>query len=184
MNERPGLLYPSEDVEDADKHISSVINAYVLYFNHVSTDGWTRSIRTAITGLLPLGGILGKVLPLHAAYSSTRNAFKEEVKKTLKITNEDDVTDEKMTAGLISELERYEVALSGGEYLYGFSYPTAADVTLYAMVSRFTDGMGDGGLPASLPMLWDIAGTKLACLQEWQSRMTSRYPLRWNRYKV
>lgn len=184
-HERPGPLYPSEDVEDADKHISSVIDAYVVYFNHVSRDGWSRSIKNSITNVLPLGGVIGAVLPLHAMYSGPRDKFREQAKKTLKLTD-NDLTDEKMTAGLITELERYEVALSGGEsgYLYGFLYPTAADIALHAMVSRITDGMGDGGLTASMPMLWDIAGPKLARLKAWQARMTAEYPMLWNRYKA
>jgi glutathione S-transferase len=182
-HERAGPLYPSAAVQDADEHISSVINAYVLYFNHVSSDGWSRSIRAAIVDRLPLGGLLGRVLPLHALYGSARASFRERVKATLAVGDDGDLTDEKMTAGLIGELERYEAALGGeADYLYGSAHPTAADCALHAMVSRFTDGMGDGGLPAALPRMWEVAGPRLSRLRAWQRRMTERHPMLWHRY--
>lgn len=179
----PGKLYPSEEVADADRHVSSVIDAYVVYFNHVSQAGWTRSIRAAIVGMLPLGGVLGAVLPLHALYASPRNRFRAQAMEALGVGAEA-MNDGDMTAGLIRELEAYDAALASGEYLFGFGYPTAADCTLHAMLSRLTDGMGDAGLPAALPGLWDEAGPKLQRLQAWQARMTSAYPMRWSRYKV
>lgn len=179
----PGKLYPSEDVDKADEHISSVIDSYVVYFNHVSEAGWTRSIRAAITDKVPLGGLVGAVLPLHALYSSPRNKFRKQAMEGLGV-GEEAMNDKDMTAGLIRELERYDAALSRGDYLYGFSYPTAADCALHAMLSRFVDGMGDSGLPGSLPSLWDEAGPKLDRLKAWQARMRSKYPMRWSRYKV
>lgn len=180
---RPGALYPSEDVEAADRHISSVVDAYVCYFNHVSEAGWERSIRSVIVHKLPLGWLVGTVLPLYTLYGKPRDNFRKQAMETLGV-GEDAMNDEQMTAGLIRELEQYNAALASGEFLYGFQYPTAADCALHAMVSRFTDGMGDSGLPGSLPSLWAEAGPKLERLKMWQARMTSKYPMQWNRYKI
>lgn len=181
----PGKLYPSSQIKRADSHISTVINAYVLYFNHVSPAGFERSIRAAILSFLPLGGLLGHVLPLRHLYSSTRTAMLERVVEDLGLGQGEELSDDKMLSALIVELERYEAALDGkARYLFGFGYPTAADCALHAMVSRFTDGMGEGALPAAAPQLWTVAGPRLQRLREWQDHMTEHYPYLWDRYKV
>lgn len=184
-HDAPGKLYPSDEIAQADAHISSTINAFVLYFNHVSPSGWERSIRAAIVSLLPLGGLLGLVLPLRHLYGSTRSSMREKVVESLGLSESEDLTDDKMLGDLIRELERYDAALDDqADYLYGFLYPTAADCALHAMISRFTDGMGTGALPAAVPQLWEVAAPRLTRLREWQRRMTERHPYLWDRYKV
>jgi hypothetical protein len=178
-------LYPSDDqrIVDADKHISSVIDAHVMYFNHVSTLGWSLSIRSKITSLLPLGP-LWNLVPLHLLYSSMREQVRQSVAAELRL-DATTMTDARMTESLICALETYESALDGssgsGQYLFGYSKATAADCALHAMVSRFVDSMGDANLPAALPDLFDKSGSRLEKLERWQLMMSKTYPMKWTR---
>lgn len=179
-----GRMFPGPDVEEVEKRASSIVDAYVCYFNHVSRRGWERSIRTVVADNVPLGGLVVRVLPLHFLYRSVREGFERRVLERL--GEDTELTDEAMTAGLVAELERYDAVVGqgvggSGAFLHGYDYATAADVTLHAMVSRFTDGMGKGQLPASLPRLWDVAEGKLDRLKTWQAMMTERYPMVWDR---
>jgi glutathione S-transferase len=181
-------LYPKGDtrIVDADEHISSVINAHVMYFNHVSRAGWERSIRQVARNTIPLGP-LWRLVPLHALYGSMRDKTRSEVATTLSL-DEWVLTDERMTESLIVALERYEIALkhSSGKniFLYSYSKPTAADCALFAMVSRFVDSMGDAKLPGSLPDLFYTAGNRLEKLSRWFERMQHSYPMHWYAKKV
>lgn len=178
-------LYTDRRVRDADKDISSRINAYVLYFNHVSEAGWTRSIRAKVVSSIPVGP-LANLIPLHLLYTPIRNSFSAQVKDTLGFASNDDLTDEKMTEGLIQALQTYNDSLysDGSSFLFGHSHATAADCALYGMVSRFVTSMGDANLPPCLPDLFSIGGQRLARLAVWQQRMQTLYPMRWNRYVV
>jgi hypothetical protein len=179
----PNKLYPSELVGDADVDISGKINAFVLYFNHVSEAGWARSIRSVIVRTLPLGP-LNNLIPLRLFYRPVYNSMREQVVKALPDATLDDNA---MTASLVSALEPYNESLSGDPatpFLFGYSYPTAADCTLHAMVSRFVGTMGDANLPPALPDLFMLAGGRLDKLEKWQNLMTTHYPLQWKRYEV
>lgn len=177
-----GSMFPSPEVREVEERVSSVVDAYVLYFNHVSRAGFERSMRAKIADYLPLGDVAVRVLPVYLLYKSIRDGFAKRIVETLGEGTK--LEDDEMTAGLISELVRYEAVVGNGvggtgDYLYGYSQPTAADCTLHAMVSRFTDGMGKGMLAASLPDLWTIADGKLHRLEMWQANMTQKYPMNW-----
>eukprot|EP00171_Calliarthron_tuberculosum_P016956 IDg16956t1 len=63
-------LYEPEGVADADAHICSTINALVLYFNHVSDDGWARSMRAKFSTSLP--PVVRNIVPYAALMSGMR----------------------------------------------------------------------------------------------------------------
>jgi glutathione S-transferase len=178
-----GKLYPTSQIRDADTDISDKINAFVLYFNHVSEAGWARSIRSAIVRNLPLGP-LNNLIPLRLLYRPVLNSMREKVSKSLPNV---ELSDAAMTEALISALAPYNESLTGDSatpFLFGYKYPTAADCALHAMVSRFVGTMGDANLPPALPDLFTTAGTRLEKLEKWQIAMAERYPLQWRRYKV
>jgi glutathione S-transferase len=178
-----GKLYPTNQIRDADVDISGKINAFVLYFNHVSEAGWARSIRSVIVRNLPLGP-LNALIPLRLLYRPVVNSMREKVSASLPNI---ELNDDAMTEALIAALATYNESLTGestAPFLFGYTYPTAADCALHAMISRFVGTMGDANLPPALPDLFKTAGARLDKLEKWQRSMTERYPLQWRRYKV
>ena len=166
-------------ISEAEKHASTTINAFVLYFNHVSDDGWRRSIRQKAFSSVPFP--IRYLIPYGALLGSVRARFREQVMREVGV-EEDGLNDDAMRGKLVAELERYEEALkkSTSKYLYGTSSPSAADVSLYGMVARFVGNMGTAELPPCLPDLFE-KGEGLKNLESWYKVMEKDLPFVWKR---
>lgn len=175
-------LFPSEQVAEAEQHISETINALVLYFNHVSDDGWHRTIRAKLASFFP--PILRNFIPYALLMKSARENFRVKVSASLSVSpdGDRDLNDGQMTKRLVYELARYEDVLEkkpadASLYLYNTSLPSAADCSLYAMMMRFVSDKSV--LPPALPDLWKEDGLKN--LQSWYDKMEKEHPIVWKR---
>ncbi len=168
-------FYPTPEVTEADTHIGSTINALLLYFNHVSDDGWRRSIRAKLASALP--PLIRSIVPYALLLGGVRAKVREEVMDTLSV-GEKDINDRAMLKRLLYELERYEAAAAESDsYLFGTPKPTAADCALYAMMLRFVGDPQVAALNPCLPDLWEEEG--VSALKKWYERMAKELPLVW-----
>lgn len=174
-------LFKTEDIGEAEKHICGKINALVLYFNHVSDEGWSRSIREKMRQSVP--ALLRPVIPYAILMRSVRSSMRERVADELAVS-EKDMNDVTMRKRLEYELMRYEEMLvQQPRFLYNTDLPSAADCSLYAMLCRFVGTMGDAQLPPCLPDLWEKADG-LANLKVWYQRIEKDYPFVWTRNDI
>lgn len=172
--------FPDDKVRRLDKHVSTVINAYVLYFNWIDEDGFRRSIGTAAQSAIPWP--LNKIISASWFLGGPRGSFVPQVKEELGIAAAQDLPDrDEMVNRLTDELRKIqdENLANPEPYLFGCSTPNAADFSLFAMTNRLVGYGGDVRLPPSLPSLWQDPGLKR--LEQWYQLMENENPIVYKR---
>mmetsp|Transcript_52012 Transcript_52012/g.117304 ORF Transcript_52012/g.117304 Transcript_52012/m.117304 type:complete len:265 (-) Transcript_52012:143-937(-) len=172
-------FFPNPQVAEACTRASTMLAAYVFYYNWVQEEGYRRSMAAAMERYVPAFVCCFRQTAVDWLLGSTREEFKEKVAATLGLDPENYPEDETMYEMVVKELLHYQTFLKSEQQIYlipGTTQLTAADAALYTQVERLVGDEGDAKLPSSLPAL--RSEQQLARLWKWHTILRERHPIK------
>eukprot|EP00403_Amphidinium_massartii_P026822 CAMPEP_0178406380 /NCGR_PEP_ID=MMETSP0689_2-20121128/18883_1 /TAXON_ID=160604 /ORGANISM="Amphidinium massartii, Strain CS-259" /LENGTH=259 /DNA_ID=CAMNT_0020027421 /DNA_START=16 /DNA_END=795 /DNA_ORIENTATION=+ len=158
---------------------STVLAAYIFYYNWVQEDSYRRSMAASMERYVPAFVCCFRQTAVDWLLSSTRDEFKDKVGAALNLDPENLPEAPEMLEKLVQELLFYQGLLENDSQPYivpRTSQLTAADAALYTQIERLVGDEGDAKLPSALPSL--RSEQRLTRLWRWHGEMRAKHPIR------
>lgn len=176
-------FFPNEQASELSERASDkTLAAMVWYYNWVDDTGYSKSMKATI-GMSMMPAFIPSFISSFAldfALKDTRAKFRNAVKSTLDLSEEDINDEPKMRGRLLSELEYFQDLLvkdETQEYLLPGEQPTAADFSVYAQLERLVGAGTASDIPIE-PSLQELKENKTyQRLWQWHDNMREKFPV-------